>query len=130
LQTHPTIPTNTAMNAVDTTTCLPLSTHNRRQRAAHPLPQENPMKQSVVFVRNSVNDEENIKEELSCEQSNVDIFRQAPWAKDANSELEEMWTLKRVNPYVLDDDDELYTSPTKRSGTHVFSCTADQQVSE
>jgi hypothetical protein len=120
-----------------TTIRLPLSTHNRRQRAVYLLSQKNPIKQSVNFVRKSINEEEISKEEHSCEQSNLNIFRQASWAQDANSEMEDMWTLKRANSVFsvldLDDDEldaeaELYASPTKRARTQVISWT--DKVSE
>jgi hypothetical protein len=124
---------NTTMTASPFTPIrLPLTTHNRRLRAGHSLSQEKPIKQPFAsFVRKNVSEEEIMKEEIACEQcSNMNIFRQPSMAEESNSELEEMWTLKRANPIfsVLDDDSddeeceaELYASPSKRQRTQVLS---------
>jgi hypothetical protein len=117
---------------------LPLSTHNRRLRTGHSLSQDKPMKQQLTsFVRKNVSEEEIMKEEISCEQSCTEnIFRQPSHEEDSNSELEDMWTLKRANPIfsILDEDDEedeaeLYASPSKRPRTQMLSL-ADQVSDE
>jgi hypothetical protein len=96
------------------------------------------MKQhSASFVRKNVSEEEIMKEEISCEQSCTEnIFRQPSQAEESNSELEDMWTLKRANPIfsILDEDDEedeaeLYASPSKRPRTQMLSL-ADQVSDE
>jgi hypothetical protein len=130
---------NTTMTASPfTRTRQPLSTHNRRLRTGHSLSQDQPMKQHLAsFVRKNVSEEEIITEEIACEQSsNENIFRQPSQAEDSNSEMEEMWTLKRANPIfsMLDEDDEedeaeLYASPSKRQRTQMLSM-ADQVSGE
>ncbi len=113
---------------------LPLSTHNRRLRTGHSLSQDEPMKQRLAsFVRKNVDAEEIIMEEIACEQSRSEnIFRHPSQAEESNSEMEEMWTLKRANPIfsILDEEDEedeaeLYASPSKRQRTQMLSL-ADQ----
>jgi hypothetical protein len=69
------------------------------------------MKQSASFVRKNANEEDSGKEEFACEQRKSEyIFRlSSRRAEEADSELKELWNLKRASPIVsrAETDDRL-----------------------
>jgi hypothetical protein len=97
------------------------STPIRRQREVRPFAQEKRMKLSVSFVRRNANEGEIDKEEFACEQNNSEnIFRlSSRRAEEADSELREMWNLKRASPIVsgTETDDRLGRERSHMIGT-------------
>lgn len=119
---------NLIMTTTTTTTYrLPLAAHNARylvqQHKALPQSYKPPMPTTFVMeTRNDVEDRE---------EPPRPVFRRRQVWLDEDDELNDIWSLKRANPVIDEDDEEpnVYESPSKRPRVLQLqpSCSDDEE---